>query len=110
MAGYDGSETRRRLEKLGKWRSLFAGWQLGTRLDNDPECQAVRDHREVTMLLRTEVNAAGLLRNVRMAGVGADLCIAFWDGRSTGTAHMIDQARAQGIPVEVVGAATGARE
>lgn len=51
------NETRRRLEKLGKWRSLFAGWQLGTRPDSDPECQAVKDHREVTILLRTEVNA-----------------------------------------------------
>ncbi len=36
---------------------MFAGWQLGTRADTDPECQAVRDHREVTMLLRVEVNA-----------------------------------------------------
>lgn len=56
------SETARRLNVLGKWRSLFAGWQLGTRLDTDPECQAVRDHREVTILLRAEVNAlTGLL-------------------------------------------------
>ena len=43
--------------RLAKWRLVFAGWQLGTRLDGDPECQAVRDHREVTMLLRAEVNA-----------------------------------------------------
>lgn len=45
------------LERLGKWRSVFAGWQLGTRPDTDPECRAVRDHREVTMMLRAEVNA-----------------------------------------------------
>jgi len=45
------------LNRLGKWRSVFAGWQLGTRPDTDPECQAVRDHREVTMLLRAENNA-----------------------------------------------------
>lgn len=43
--------------KLAKWRSVFAGWQLGTRTDSDPECQAVRDHREATILLRAEVNA-----------------------------------------------------
>lgn len=43
--------------RLAKWRSVFAGWQLGTRTDSDPECQAVRDHREATMLLRAEVNA-----------------------------------------------------
>lgn len=51
------NETRRRLEKLCKWRMLFAGWQLGTRPDSDPECQAVRNHRELTILLRAEVNA-----------------------------------------------------
>jgi hypothetical protein len=45
------------LNILGKWRSVFAGWQLGTRTTDDPECQAVRDHREVTILLRAEVNA-----------------------------------------------------
>jgi hypothetical protein len=50
------------LNRLAKWRSVFAGWQLGTRPLTDPECQAVRDHREVTILLRCEVNAlAGLL-------------------------------------------------
>ncbi len=45
------------LNRLGKWRSVFAGWQLGTRARGDGECNAVRDHREVTMLLRAEVNA-----------------------------------------------------
>lgn len=43
--------------RLAKWRSAFAGWQLGTRPLQDPECQAVRDHREVTMMLRAEMNA-----------------------------------------------------
>lgn len=45
------------LERLCKWRSLLTGWQLGTRSNDDPEAQAVRDHREVTLLLRAEVNA-----------------------------------------------------
>lgn len=45
------------LNKLTKWRSVFAGWQLGTRPDTDPECQAVKDHREVTILLRVENSA-----------------------------------------------------
>lgn len=47
---------RAKLERLGKWRAVFAGWQLGTRPKGDPECDAVRDHREVTMMLRAEVN------------------------------------------------------
>ena len=46
--------------------------------------------------------AAPLIRNRRMAALGADLCIAFWDGRSSGTAHMMDEAKRVGIPVEVV--------
>lgn len=45
------------LETLGKWRGHFAGWQLGTRPKGDPESDAVRDHREVTILLRAEVSA-----------------------------------------------------
>lgn len=45
------------LQRLAKWRSVFTGWQLGTRLRGDGESEAVRDHREVTILLRAEVNA-----------------------------------------------------
>lgn len=43
--------------RVAKWRSVLTGWQLGTRPDTDPECQAVRDHREATMMLRAEVSA-----------------------------------------------------
>lgn len=46
--------------------------------------------------------AAGLIRNTMMAKLGADLCIAFWDGRSTGTAHMLSQARKCGIPCKAI--------
>lgn len=50
------------LQRLAKWRVVFAGWQLGTRAKGDPECDAVRDHRELSILMRAELNAlAGLL-------------------------------------------------
>jgi len=50
------------LQKLTKWRTIFASWQLGTRDENDPECKALKDHREVTILLRAEVTTlTGLL-------------------------------------------------
>jgi hypothetical protein len=49
--------AHRALNRLTKWRAFFAGWQLGTRSDKDGECRAVRDHREVTILLRAEVSA-----------------------------------------------------
>jgi hypothetical protein len=45
---------------------------------------------------------AGVIRNGLMAASGADLCIAFWDGRSNGTLDMMKKAEAAGIPVECV--------
>ena len=48
--------------RVTTWRTLFAGWQLGTRPKGDPECDAVRDHRELSILLRVESSAlVGLL-------------------------------------------------
>jgi hypothetical protein len=46
--------------------------------------------------------SAGFVRNREMARLGAELCIAFWDGLSTGTGHMMKTAREAEIPVEVV--------
>lgn len=46
--------------------------------------------------------AAGPIRNKQMAEAGADLCLAFWDGRSKGTSNMIVLAVRHGIPVRVV--------
>lgn len=46
--------------------------------------------------------AAGMIRNAQMAKRGADLCIAFWDGKSPGTRHMIECATKCGIPVRIV--------
>lgn len=50
------------MNRLAKWRVVFASWQLGTRSDQDAECAALKDHREVTLMLRAEVTAlTGLL-------------------------------------------------
>ena len=43
---------------------------------------------------------AGYIRNTQMAGV-ADMLIAFWDGQSRGTAHMINTMKQQHKPVFV---------
>lgn len=45
---------------------------------------------------------APLARNTHMASLGARLCIAFWDGRSTGTVDMMQKARIFGIPVDEI--------
>jgi len=49
------------LNRLAKWRTVFAGWQLGTRMKGDPESDAVRDHREATILMRAELSALVIL-------------------------------------------------
>jgi len=46
--------------------------------------------------------AAGMIRNREMARAGADLCLAFWDGLSKGTAGMISEAVRAGIPVRII--------
>jgi hypothetical protein len=45
--------------------------------------------------------SAGYLRNAEMAKYG-DSLIAFWDGKSRGTEHMINLAKKQGIKIKVV--------
>lgn len=49
------------LNKLAKWRLVFTGWQLGTRVKGDPESDAVRDHRELSIILRAELTAISTL-------------------------------------------------
>ena len=44
--------------------------------------------------------SAGLKRNIEMAAY-ADILIAFWDGESKGTKHMIDLASKAGLKVKV---------
>lgn len=45
--------------------------------------------------------SAGYKRNAQMAEYG-DACVAFWDGKSKGTKHMIDLANTFKLTVEVV--------
>jgi len=48
----------RALSRLVKWRSVFAGWQLGTRaIDEGGELAAVRDHVDITLVMQTEISA-----------------------------------------------------
>lgn len=44
---------------------------------------------------------AGILRNIDM-GNYADALVAFWDGKSKGTKHMIQYAKELGLKVEVI--------
>jgi hypothetical protein len=44
---------------------------------------------------------AGYLRNVEMAEY-SDFLIAFWNGKSKGTEHMINIAKSKGLPTKIV--------
>lgn len=58
------------LNRVTKWRAVFAGWQLGTRPKGDPESDAVRDHRELSIIMRAELTAlAALLAEKRVISV-----------------------------------------
>ena len=48
----------------------------------------------------THGKKAGILRNIQMAEY-ADALIALWDGKSSGTSHMIDTANEKGLEVFV---------
>ena len=45
---------------------------------------------------------AGRKRNEAMAAAGASLCLAYWDGESTGTVDMINRCHDHGIPVDIL--------
>lgn len=51
---------------------------------------------------RERGNRAGLERNLVMLDEQPDLVLAFWDGRSTGTAHVLSEAQRRGIALEVI--------
>lgn len=44
---------------------------------------------------------AGMLRNIQMLEI-AHMVVAFWDGRSKGTKHMVDQCKKRNIQIQVI--------
>lgn len=53
--------------------------------------------------------SAGFKRNVKMAEY-ADALVAFWDGSSRGTKHMIDIAKEKGLDIRIKRYRTRRRE
>lgn len=53
---------------------------------------------------------AGYLRNIAMLDEGPELVIAFWDGKSKGTLHTINEAEKRGIKVEIVRNTNGTQD
>ena len=53
-----GHRLNKALNRFVKWRSVLAGWQLGSRaLDEGGEVAAVRDHLDATLALQVEIAA-----------------------------------------------------
>lgn len=92
-----------RLSKLPPGTTIVVGGALGADTIAEEEAYVlghkVELHKAQWSLYGRK---AGFVRNSDMADRGASLCIAFWDGISTGTQHMIDQAKRRRIPVEVI--------
>lgn len=49
----------------------------------------------------TQGKKAGYIRNEQMVK-NADALVAFWDGKSKGTKHMIDTAEKHGLPTRII--------
>jgi glycosyltransferase involved in cell wall biosynthesis len=79
-------------------REMFA---QGVRYDETPWPEYPPGYRPFISETCSPLRAP-LERNRHMAKLGADLCIAFWNGTSTGTKHMIETAREYDIPVEEI--------
>jgi hypothetical protein len=68
-------------------------------------CKYGNEHHHHVIEIHAEWNSdgkrAGFLRNEKMLAL-ADAVVCFWDGKSSGTKHMIDISKAKGIPVRVI--------
>lgn len=83
----------RALNRLAKWRNILAGWQLGTRAKGDPESDAVRDTRELLLIMRAEQNAVVQLL------IDKGVCTAEeWDATLEREANLLSEATARRFP------------
>lgn len=97
------------LDKLFKENGEFVGKEIkiisGMALGADALAIDYASNHNLTKILfpanwKRYSRIAGFLRNEDMLSVATHL-IAFWDGKSNGTRHMIEIAKAKGIPVWV---------
>lgn len=87
---------------LGLPAEIVSGGARGA--DTLGERYAIENHIEVARFIPkwdAYGKKAGVLRNADMGRYG-DALVAFWDGKSVGTKHMIDFARNNGLTSVVV--------
>lgn len=104
---FDYDLMSQELDKLFKESREFAGRDVKiiSGMADGADSLAVRyaDERRLTKILfpanwKRFSRVAGFLRNEDMLSVATHL-VVFWDGKSSGTHHMIEIAKAKGIPV-----------
>lgn len=97
----------RELDKLFNESKEFTGCNIKiiSGMADGADSLAIRyaDERKLTKILfpanwKRFSRVAGFLRNEDMLSVATHL-VVFWDGKSSGTNHMIEIAKAKGIPV-----------
>ena len=104
---YDYDLMSRELDRLFNESKEFAGHNVKiiSGMADGADSLAIRyaDERRLTKILfpanwKRFSRVAGFLRNADMLSVATHL-VVFWDGKSSDTNHMIEIAKAKGIPV-----------
>lgn len=104
---YDYDLMSRELDRLFKESKELAGRDVKiiSGMADGADSLAIRyaDERKLTKILfpanwKRYSRVAGFLRNEDMLSVATHL-VVFWNGKSSGTHHMIEIAKAKGIPV-----------
>lgn len=107
---YNYDVLEQELDKLFNENEEFAGKEIkiisGMALGADTLAVDYADNHKLTKILfpanwKRYSRVAGFLRNEDMLSLATHL-IAFWDGKSNGTRHMIEIAKEKGIPVWVI--------
>lgn len=99
---HDGIAIRDRLAQLPPGCRVIHGGARGADSLAAIACRALGiPERAYPPDWRGKGRKAGIIRNVEMLDQRPGLVIAFWDGRSTGTAHTVGEAQRRGIALEV---------
>lgn len=97
----DAEYIEDRLAELPKNTEVLHGGAQGADHLAERACAALGLRMHIFLpLYEQDGRAAPLERNKRMLDQKPERVIAFWDGRSTGTAHTMSEAYRRGIPVE----------
>lgn len=104
---FEYDHMSRELDKLFNESKEFMGRNIKiiSGMADGADSLAIRyaDERKLTKILfpanwKKHHRIAGFLRNEDMLSVATHL-VVFWDGKSSGTNHMIEIAKAKGVPV-----------